>query len=101
MKSIENKETEIINVDENGNYLGKCKYSNLINIVLKSPKQGGLDYEDVEHRIAISKAGREDPPTIELEDAYFNYLKKLVKDAKWAFFHEDVLKFKEDILAIK
>lgn len=85
-----------------------AEYTDLISLVIKQPKQGGFDYNDIENRIAISKAiatakektGEADR-LIELEDAHFKYLTDLVKTAKWTFWHADLLTFKEDVLAVK
>lgn len=101
MKQIQNKETTIVNVDEKRNPIGNCHYSNLIRLVIDQGKQGGLDYTDIENRLAISKAIKDDPETIELEDAVFGYLRKLVELMRWVFYHEDLLSFKNDIIAIK
>lgn len=113
MKSIPNKQTDI-NKEEGTSgsgekLLSKCDYAGLIKILVGYPKQGGFEYTDIENRSEISKAlklatektGEAEPPNIEMENSYFEYLKKLVKDAKWHFWHEDILKFKEDIMAIK
>lgn len=104
MKSIQNKETEIRKDEER-----KCLYSDLIlNIVLKQAKTNAqgqavwFDYTDMENRQAIAKAIKESNGTIELEDAHFNYLKKLVEITKWPMWDSpDILKFKEDITSIK
>lgn len=98
MKSIQNKETTIKNVDE---AQSNCLYSDLIGVVLRQPKQGGFDYTDIENRLAISKVIKASNGTIELEDSYFVYLKKLVETMKWSMFHDDILNFKEDITSIK
>lgn len=108
MKLIENKQTQIEMPLNNGT-VPKAEYGDLIDILIKAPKQGGFDYTDMENRIAIDKAvkaakaktGHAEDRLIELEDAPFKYLLDLVKNAKWMFFHEDVLTFKEDILAVK
>lgn len=108
MKSLENKLTTIEMGSENGS-IPKAQYSDLISLLIKSPKQGGFDYSDMENRIAISKAvdaakaktGEETPKNIDLEDAPFKYLSELVKNAKWQFWHQDLLTFKEDLLAVK
>lgn len=100
MKSIENKQTAIPNGKDNPPFT----YGELIKAVINQPKQGGFDYNDIEIRLAISKAinnPKTDSQTIELEDAHFAYLKKLVETMKWAVFNEDLLTFKEDVLAVK
>lgn len=108
MKSLENKLTKIKMRDENG-AAPHALYSDLVSIVINYPKHGGFDYNDMENRIAINKAvktakektGQEENKNIELEDAPFKYLADLVKNAKWEFWHEDLLTFKDDILAVK
>jgi hypothetical protein len=107
MKSLQNKQTTIEMPPENG-LTPKADYGDLINILIKSPKQGGFDYIDMENRIAIDKAVKsgkektgEEIKMIELEDAPFKYLHELVKNAKWMFYHEDILTFKEDVLNVK
>jgi hypothetical protein len=107
MKSLENKITTIeMPSPENGS--AKAEYADLISLLIKAPKQGGFDYSDIETRIAINKAVTdakaktgEEVKTIDLEDAAFKYLKELVTSTKWQFWHEDILKFKEDIQAVK
>lgn len=101
MKSIDNKITEIVNVDDQGNRLGQCSYSHLISIAIRQRPQTGYDWNDVDNRIAIQKAIDGHPDTIQLEDSYFTYLKKLLQTARWTFFHEDLRRFKEDIESIK
>lgn len=108
MKSFQNKLTTIEMGAENGSPAAKAEYSDLISLLIKAPKQGGFDYNDIENRIAINKAVKdakdktgEAERTIDLEDAQFKYLKDLVTNTKWQFFHEDILKFKDDILAVK
>lgn len=101
MKSIENRTTEIINVDDQGNRLGQCKYSHLIQLVIKRGKQTGFDWNDIDNRIAIQKSIDGHPDIIQLEDSYFTYLKKLVETMTWAFFHEDLVAFKTDLTSIK
>lgn len=96
MKQIENKETAIKNVDSEGHETGFCHYSDLIAIVIKRGKQGGLNYEDIENRLAIGKAIKEANGEIKLEDAEFKYLQKLVKEMTWPTVHEDLLKFRDD-----
>lgn len=109
MKSFENKLTSIEMPSENG-LVPKADYGDFIAVLIKSPKQGGFDYSDIENRISIDKAVKASKAMngvphvnrdIELEDAPFKYLYELVKNAKWMFFHEDLLTFKEDILAVK
>lgn len=107
MKSLENKQTTIEMPSENG-LVPKADYGDLITVLIKSPKQGGFDYSDIENRISISKAVKsakektgEENKVVELEDAPFKYLFELVKNAKWMFFHEDLLTFKEDVLGVK
>lgn len=97
MKSIENKQTAIPNGKDNPPFT----YGELIKAVINQPKQGGFDYNDIETRLAISKAVKDNPETIELENAHFDYLKKLVETMKWAVFNEDLLTFKDDILSVK
>ena len=107
MKSFQNKLTTIEMPSENG-ATPKAEYGDLISVLIKAGKQGGFDYGDMENRIAISKAieaskaktGEEDR-VIEIEDAPFKYLVDLVKNAKWQFWHADLLMLKEDILAVK
>lgn len=107
MKSFTNKLTTIDMPSENGSP-AKAEYSDLISLLIKAPKQGGFDYGDIENRISINKAvdaakamtGQEEK-TIELEDAPFKYLRDLVNNTKWQFWHEDIIKFKEDIMAVK
>ena len=107
MKSFQNKLTTIEMPSENG-LVPKADYGDLIAVLIKVPKQGGFDYSDIENRISIDKAvkaGREktgeETRVIELEDAPFKYLSELVKNAKWMFFHQDLLTFKEDVLNVK
>lgn len=107
MKSIQNKLTEIEMPDENKS-LAHAEYADLISLIIKSPKQGGFDYSDMENRIAISKAVEEAKKKtgeadrmIDLEDAPFKYLVDLVKNTKWQFWHQDLLTFKDDVLAVK
>lgn len=107
MKSLENKLTTIEMPSENGS-APKALYGDLIAVLIKAPKQGGFDYTDMENRIAIdnaiktakAKTGKE-IKMIELEDAPFKYLLDLVKNAKWQFWHEDLIKLKEDVLVVK
>lgn len=107
MKSFQNKLTTIEMPSDNGSP-AKAEYSDLISLLIKAPKQGGYDYSDIENRIAINKAvvearamTGEEERMINLEDAEFKYLKDLVSGTKWQFWHEDIIKFKEDILAVK
>lgn len=106
MKSLERKLTKIKMQDDNAGVL--ADYTDLISLLIKAPKQGGFDYNDMENRIAINKAveaarekNGEDKRVIEMEDAPFKYLVDLVKNTKWQFWHEDLLTFKEDVLAVK
>lgn len=99
MKSIPNKTTSL--KDNNGQEVVPMTYGGLIKAVINQPKQGGFDYNDIETRLAISKAIKDNPENIELEDSQFNYLKKLVETMKWAVFNEDLLTFKDDILSVK
>lgn len=108
MKSFDNKLTQIEMPSENG-ATPRAQYSDLISVLIKAGKQGGFDYIDMENRIAINKAievakaktGEETTKMIELEDAPFKYLLDLVKNAKWQFWHADLLTFKDDVLAVK
>jgi hypothetical protein len=108
MKSIENKQTDITVKGEEGTEF-KADYADLISIFcLRFPKQGGLDYTEMENRIEIGKSVKmakakdgSETKDISMEDAYFKYLQSLVKSMKWAFWHEDLLKFRDDILAVK
>lgn len=107
MKSFENKLTTIEMPSENG-ASPKAEYADLISVLIKGGKQGGFEYSDMENRIAISnaiekaksKSGEETKP-IEMEDAPFKYLYDLVKNARWQFWHADLLTFKEDVLGVK
>lgn len=108
MKSLENKLTTIEMPSENGAAAPKALYGDLISLLIKAPKQGGFDYSDMENRIAIDKAieaakakSGQKTKMIEMEDAPFKYLLDLVKNAKWQFWHKDVITFKEDVLAVK
>jgi hypothetical protein len=107
MKSFQNKLTGVDLASENGS-IPKAEYADLISILIKYSKQGGFDYNDMENRVAISKSLKaaqaktgEEIKEIEMEDAPFKYLVDLVKNAKWHFWHEDLLMLKEDILAVK
>ena len=107
MKSFQNKLTTIEMPSENG-ATPHAEYGDLISVLIKAGKQGGFDYGDMENRIAISKAIEaskaktgEEERVIEIEDAPFKYLVDLVKNAKWQFWHADLLMLKEDILAVK
>lgn len=99
MKSIENKITEIIEADQEGNKTGMSDYKSLIGVVIRRGKQGGFTWDDVERRTAISKQLKDCNGSIELEDADYSYLKKLVEAMTWPFYHEDLLTFKEDFIA--
>jgi len=101
MKSIENKTTTINKADAEQNIIGKSDYSDLIKIVIGRGKQGGFTWDDIENRTAINNALKDVNGVIELEDANFKYLKELVKATTWAFSHEDLLAFREDIMAVK
>lgn len=101
MKSIDNKITEIVNVDEQGNKLGQCSYSHLIQIAIRQRKQTGYDWNDIDNRVAIQRAIANHPDVIQLEDSYFAYLKKMLPTVTWTFFHEDLRRFKDDIESIK
>ena len=106
MRSIENKTTRISIND--GKVLTIATYADLMRMVINQGKQGGFDYADMEQRMAISKAlnvlkdALEDAPKIiELEEANYKYFKSLVAEMKWSFWHEDLLKFKDDIFDAK
>lgn len=93
MKQFENKETTIKVQTEDE--LITAKYSDLIKMALKMPTQEGLSFDDIEHRVRISSALNTNP--ISLEDADFKYLVNLIKRTRWNFFHEDLLKFRDDL----
>lgn len=107
MKSLQNKLTTIEMPSDNG-AVPHAEYADLISLAIKAGKQSGFDYNDIENRIAINKVvnavkgktGEEDKP-MEFEDAHYNYLVELIKNTKWTFWHEDILKFKDDLLAVK
>lgn len=101
MKSIQNKETTITNVDENNKPVGNCRYSHLINLIIRQPVHGGYSYNDIEQRLSIGKAIKDHPETIELELADFNYLKRLINDMKWGFVSEDLIALRDDIINTK
>jgi len=97
MKTIENKQTQILKDKESG----KATYADLIGIVINAPQQGGYDLNDIESRLSIKKVCDSANGTIELEDGHFRYLKTLVSKARWQILHEDVLSFVADINAVK
>lgn len=108
MKSFENKLTAIEMQSGKGEEPPKAEYGDLIAILIAAPKQGGFDYSDMENRIAIKRSVDESKrktgepeKVIEIEDAPFKYLADLVKNAKWQFWHADLIQLKEDILAVK
>lgn len=99
MKSLENKVTTIkLGVEDGGTV--DATYKDLIDLCIKTPKQGGLDYTDIENRIAISAAikNKEHKDTLEFEDQPYKYLAELVKGQRWPFWHEDLIPFKNDII---
>jgi hypothetical protein len=93
MKQFEDIQTAIKAQGDDG--LFEAKYSDLIKIALKMPEQGGFSYEDIDHRIKINRALDKNP--ISLEDADHKYLVNLIKRTRWNFWHEDLLKFRDDI----
>ena len=96
MKQFENKTTEIAK-DANE----KCKYSDLIELQLKNIPQGGISYADMENRLKIGEVLKSSNGDIALEDSYFNYLKKLINEARWGVIHKDLIQLKDDINAVK
>jgi hypothetical protein len=96
MKQFENKTTEIAK-DANEN----CKYSDLIELQLKKVPQGGLSYDDIKNRLKIGEVLSTANGEIELEDGYFQYLKKLINDARWGVVHKDLIQLKDDINEVK
>ena len=97
MKTIENKTTEI-NVNDGIERHTNCTYAKLIELlVIGYPKQGGFDYKDITHRMRINDVVKKANGTIDLEDADYEYLKKLVESMRWNFVHKDILQFKDDI----
>lgn len=95
MKQIENKETSIEKGESN------CKYSDLVSIVVNQKQQGGFGITDISMRLKIEDKAKQANGTIDLEDAEFSYLKKLVNESKWNVVNADILKFYEDINSIK
>lgn len=103
MKTIHNFETGIkIRLEDNEDPK-QARISDLIKIVIDQQQQGGFSYEDIENRLAISSAIKNlnGSDTIEIEDAPYKHLQKLVDAMRWPFFHEDLLVFKKEISAAK
>lgn len=95
MKTIENKTTTIQKPD------GLCSYADLIETIINQKVQGGYSISDITMRLKIDDKIKNANGVIELEDAEFTYLKKLVNESKWNGLHEDILKFHEDINSLK
>lgn len=103
MKTIHNLETGIkIRLEDNEDPK-LARFSDLIKIVIDQQQQGGFSYDDIENRIAISTAlkNMNGNDTIEIEDAPYKHLVKLVDAMRWPFVHEDILVFKKEISSAK
>lgn len=103
MKTIKNYETGIKIQFETNEDARAAKISDLIKIVIEQQQPGGFSYEDIENRLAISSAIKNlnGSDTIEIEDAPYKHLQKLVDSMRWTFFHEDILVFKKEISSAK
>lgn len=74
----------------------------LLKTVINSPVQGGYSASDMLSRVRLLDAvtesektidGETRPTTIVLEDADYDYLTKLVKEAKWSIVSKVIVNF--------
>jgi len=92
MKTLENKEIEL-----QGGADETMDYAFFIRQILKTPKQGGLNYNQVVTQLKIEDALDESNGEIELEDAEAASLLALVNAHQWGIAHRDIPKFVEDV----
>lgn len=97
MKTIKlKKESEIVVID-NAQVNAKIRTTDLIKVGLNSPVQGGYTISEIAFRIRlldiVDKADKEDLSEIEIEDADYQALAKIIKDTKWGVVSKTILDF--------
>lgn len=97
MKTIPNKRTTI----EEGE--GLVTYAQLMKIVMSQRKPEGFSTEEMrkDFRVIDAIESKFKTEEISLEDADFEYFKSKLKAMRWSGAHKDVIKFEDDINAIK
>lgn len=109
MKTLENKQTEIVlRMEEAPSIEGatpsmipvKAKYGDLILLVINNPSQAGFSIAEIKQRLQIAAAigvGE----TFNLEDVDFALVKSLIAAFKWAQVNKEVVEFSDYIDSIK
>lgn len=97
MKVIQNKATSLPGEKPEE----KIDYKFLIDICVKEQKQEGFTLEDMRKRFKILDVLEESKEEIKLEDSDFETLKEIINKKRWLVLERDVLKFIDDINAIK
>lgn len=97
MKTIKlRKDTEKLNIN-NTQVETEVKTIELLKVGLNSPVQGGYTILDIAIRVKlldlIEKAEKENLSELEIEDADFKALAKIIKDTKWSVISRSILNF--------
>jgi len=109
MKTVENKQTEIVlRMEEAPSVEGatpsmipvKAKYGDLILLVINQPGQAGFSIAEIKQRLQIAAAIGEGE-TFNLEDVDFTLVKSLLAAFKWAQVNKEVVEFSDYIDSIK
>jgi hypothetical protein len=94
MKTLENKTIQIKGANP-------TTYSELLQVCLDVPPQGGFTTTEMKARLKVSTALDKANGHIELEDADYNKLVELVKDMKWGVVAQELVDMEEALLNAK
>jgi len=110
MKTVENKQTEIVlsmkevpSTVEGGaptQVPVKAKYGDLILLIINNPGQAGFSIAEIKQRLQIAAAIGEGE-TFNLEDVDFILIKTMIATFKWAQVNKEVVEFSDYIDSIK
>lgn len=100
MKTIDNKTTNLSFLVEGKEK--KMTYKDILKLILDLPPEKGYSITEMRQRLKIYAEIEPDKKNkINLEDADFSILKKLVLDFKWAQHHKDIVAFVDHIESLK
>ena len=95
MKKIEIKQTKITEnlLKFQGDKDKELDYKDLIEVALDVVPQGGYTPKDIRERNRIQEALDKSTNVIEIEDADYDSLEKIVKDSRWSVRSPELNKF--------
>ena len=85
--------------DEDNKSVELLDYANVLRAICRTPTaQGGMDFAEMEHCLAIIRETKSANGVLTLQEIDWKFLCERVKNHRWGFAHAALIQFRDDVI---